>query len=418
MAATPPGSAATAVSEERLWRRHMEMAKIGATPGGGCDRPALSPADAEARSLFIGWARERGFDCSTDAIGNLFVRRPGRDSDAAPVMTGSHLDTQPKGGRFDGIFGCLAGLEVLEAVADAGLKTRRSLDAVVWTNEEGSRFVPGCLGSECFVHPARLDARLAVRDTDGIALADALDAVRAAMPPLSPRALGRPVAAFVEAHIEQGPILEAEGRTIGVVTAIAGARRFCVEVVGEPAHSGTTPRARRKDAFVAMVRMANALHQMFHDPADEVRFTIGRLLVEPNSPFVVPARVTFFIDFRSPEQEVLDRLGPEVERLCRENAGPCAVTVTEIKKAPVRCCASEVPEAVERAAERLGYSHRRMVSGAGHDTRNVIGYCPAGMIFVPCERGISHAETENAKPSDLAAGARVLAAVMVEFADR
>ena len=412
------GYASDAVNEERLWGRHMDMAKIGATAKGGVNREALTPEDAEARALFVTWGRELGFQCSIDDIGNIFVRRPGSDADAAPVVTGSHLDTQPNGGRFDGIFGVLAGLEALQAAEDAGIATRRPLDAVVWTNEEGSRFVPGCLGSECFVHPDRLDRLLAITDADGVVLADALAKATEKLPGIAHRPLGGEVAALVEAHIEQGPVLEDAGKTIGVVTGITGARRYVVDVRGENAHSGTTTRKRRKDAFVAAVAMINALHRVFHDPEDKVRFTIGRFAVEPNSPYVVPGRVSFTIDFRQPGADILERLGGQVETICQENSGPCAVTVEEINRVTPKKFDGLVPDTILSITRCLGYPHMHIFSGAGHDAQNFAAYCPTGMIFVPCEGGVSHSEVENATPSDLAAGARVLADVMVEIANR
>lgn len=412
------GRAAARVDEARLWQRHMDMARIGATPKGGNNRQALGPEDAEARSLFVAWGRELGFDCETDPLGNIFVRRPGTDRDAPPVMTGSHLDTQPTGGRFDGIYGCLAGIEVLQAAEEAGVETRRPLEAVVWTNEEGSRFMPGCLGSTGFAQPARLGELLAIEDADGITVGAALADTLKRMPKLGARPLGIPVHAFVEIHIEQGPILEAAGKVIGVVTGIQGARRYRVEVTGEDAHSGTTPRSRRKDAFFAALDVIGALRPAFYDSEDVIRFTIGRMVVEPGSPFVVPGRVVFSIDFRHPDLATLERLGSRIEGICRANAGPCAVRVEEIVRVKPTKFEGLVPETAHAAVERLGYPYMHILSGAGHDAQNLAPLCPTGMIFVPCEGGRSHNEIENAKPSDLAAGARVLAETMVEIANR
>ena len=406
-----------AVSEERLWTYHMEMAKIGATDRGGCDRPGLGPEDTESRALFAKWGREAGLQCAVDAIGNVFVRRPGTDPDAPPVITGSHLDTQPKGGRFDGIFGVLGGLEALQAVDDAGIETRRTLEAVAWTNEEGSRFVPGCLGSECYVHPDHLERLLAVTDDEGIVLGDALALQLKTLSDLDSRPLGGPAFAFIEAHIEQGPILEDEDKVIGVVTGITGGRRFTVDVYGEPAHSGTTTRKRRKDAFVSTVRIVSALHEVFHDAEDNNRFTIGRFELEPGSPYIVPRHVRFYIDFRTGDAEVLERLGNQVDRICQDHAAPCTVTVHQFNHVLPRMFTDEVPDRIEEATKRLGHPYMRIFSGAGHDAQNFVGVCPTGMIFVPCEDGVSHAEHENAKPADLAAGVQVLADVMVELAN-
>jgi N-carbamoyl-L-amino-acid hydrolase len=412
---TAPSPAAR-VDEARLWRRHADMARIGALPNGGVNRPALSPLDAEARKLLVSWARARGWACAQDPIGNLFVRRPGRDADAAPVLTGSHLDTQPTGGRFDGTYGVLAGLEALEAMDDAGIRTARPIEVVAWTNEEGARFQPGCAGSAAFAGETPLERILAAADRDGVTVRDALAPVLASQPDLALRPLGFPAHAYVEAHIEQGPRLEAEGRTIGVVTGIQGSRWFEVTVTGEEAHAGTTPMAVRKDALVSALGMVRALRELMADPDDVVRFNVGRFDVMPGSPNTVPGKVVFTIDFRHPSLEVLTRLGDRVEAVCRAEAGPCGVAVRETTTTAPSVFPDEMVERVRAAAERLGLSYLVMPSGAGHDARHMARVCPTGMIFVPCERGISHNEAENAAPADLAAGARVLAEVLAELA--
>ncbi|MBI4184130.1 MAG: M20 family metallo-hydrolase [Proteobacteria bacterium] len=411
-------AASSFVSEERLWRRHMEMAKIGATAKGGVNRQALTPEDARARALLAEWARGLGFACAMDAIGNVFIRRPGAQAAAAPVISGSHTDSQPSGGRFDGISGVLAALEALEAMNQAGIETRRPVEAAVWTNEEGSRFASGCMGSQVYTEPAKLARMLAMKDLDGMSLKEALAATRAAMPTLPERPLKSPIDCFVELHIEQGPVLEATGNVIGIVTGIAGSRRFEVEVLGEDAHAGTTPRARRKDAVLAASAMIQALHKMMADPEDEVRFTIGQIRVKPNAMAVVPGYVLFTIDFRHQSEEVLTRLGDRIEGVCRAQAGPCEVTLTETRRAPTKMFSGLVPDAIEAVTRKLGVPYMRLFSGAGHDARYVADLCPTGMIFVPCEKGISHNEAENAKPSDLAAGARVLADTLVALANR
>ncbi len=418
MAKQSSESAAAAVSEERLWNRHMEMAKIGATPKGGVNRQALSPEDAQARSLLVSWARELGFACAMDDIGSIYIRRPGTDADAAPVMTGSHTDSQPSGGRFDGIYGILAGLEALQAIEEAGIATRRPIEVVNWTNEEASRFGSGCMGSQVYTDPAKLDEMLAMKDLDGVSIAEALAETKAAMPEIAHRALKSPVAYFIEAHIEQGPELEATGNVIGVVTGIAGSRRFEIQVLGEDAHAGTTSRKRRKDAVRAATDMIRALFELMDDPDDTVRFTIGRFMVTPNALAVVPGHVLFTIDFRHAEEEVLTRLGDQIEAVCRRNAGPCKVTLTEIRRAPTKSFAGPVPDAILSVTERLGVPYMHIFSGAGHDARYMADHCETGMIFVPCEKGISHNEAENVKASDLAAGARVMADTLIALANR
>jgi N-carbamoyl-L-amino-acid hydrolase len=408
--------AAAAVDAERLWRRHMAMAEIGKIRGGGVSRQALSGDDVRARALLLEWAAARGYVPTVDAIANLFVRRPGREPDAAPVVAGSHMDSQPAGGRFDGIFGVLAGLEALEALDDAGVVTARPLDVVAWTNEEGGRFAPGAMGSAVSAGQMRLEDCLGLADAAGMRFADALAATLAATPELARRTFGFPIAAYVEPHIEQGPQLEATGHQIGVVTGIQGARWYVVEVDGEPGHAGTAPLGGRKDAVRAAVAMIGALQELMHDATDQLRFTVGRIEVFPNSPNTVPARVTFSIDFRHPEAAVLDARGGRIEEICRRFAGPCEVRISEtFNRAP---CAfpARIVDTIERAAQALGLAHMRLPSGAFHDANFIADVAPTGMIFVPCEKGISHSPAENARPEDLAAGARVLTATLVELA--
>jgi N-carbamoyl-L-amino-acid hydrolase len=332
------------------------------------------------------------------------------------VLTGSHIDTQPTGGRFDGAYGVLAGLEVLEAMHLAGVQTARPIEVVAWTNEEGSRFQPGCTGSGSFVGDKPLDQVLAVRDRAGVLFRDALAETVAATPEARPRPLGMPVHAYLEAHIEQGPRLEQAGLPIGVVTGIQGSRRFEIDVEGEEAHAGTTPHAARKDALCAALDIAQALRQSMQDPEDVVRFTIGRFETYPGSPNVVPGRVHFTIDFRHPQARVLAERGDAVAGIAVACAGACRVRVTDISySAPVQFPAGMVG-LIADAAAALGLPAMQMPSGAGHDAGLLHRVCPAGMVFVPCERGISHNEIENADPADLAAGTRVLAKALVDLA--
>ena len=278
------------IDGERLWQRHMDMAKIGGTPKGGVNRLALTDEDIVAHRTIADWAKARGFGVFLDDMGNMFVRRDGTDPTLAPAMSGSHSDTQPTGGRFDGISGVLAAFEALEAIDDAGIKTRRPIECAIWNNEEGARFTPGVMGSAVYCGKSDLQTMLAGTDGDGISMGSCVAALKAALPDAQPRALGTPVAGFIELHIEQGPLLEAAGKVIGVVTGMQGNRRFFVDVIGEDAHSGTTPLSRRKDAFIAATDMARALRDLFHDPEDVLRFTIGRFEVLPGAVVVVPGR--------------------------------------------------------------------------------------------------------------------------------
>jgi N-carbamoyl-L-amino-acid hydrolase len=412
-------AASRMVDESRLWARHMEFAMLGATPRGGVRRLALDGNDIEARRRLVAWAKGLGFAAFLDPIGNLFLRRDGTDAGAEPILSGSHTDTQPSGGKFDGIYGVLAACEAIEAIHRAGIKTRRPLEAVVWTCEEGgARFPIGTMGSSAFTGTKRIETILEAADDAGVTVRSALEETRQALADVPVRPLGFPVGGFVEAHIEQGPELEARGLTIGVVTAIQGARRFLVEVFGEDAHAGTTTRAQRKDALSADVAMVAALEPIFRDKDDVVRFTVGRFRVKPDAPAVVPGYAVFSIDFRHPEDAVLTRLGDQVEGICRANAGKCEVRVTETSRSAPVPFTTHVPDVIEAAAGKLGLKKMRILSGAGHDAMHLATVCPTGMIFVPCERGVSHNETENATPADLAAGTRVLADVLVELANR
>lgn len=408
-----------AVREDRLWQRHADMARLGGTPKGGVNRQALSAEDAAARNLLMEWAKARGFSVFTDAIGNLFVRRDGTDAKAPPVMSGSHMDSQPTGGRFDGMYGVLAAFEALEALEDAGIRTRRPVIAVAWTNEEGSRFQPGAMGSAVFAGIYRLDEMLATKDWQGVALQDALaETLKAAPAPMREGRPGFDVGFYVEAHIEQGPRLEAASKTIGVVTAIQGSRRYIVEIDGEEAHAGTTPRAARKDAFAAATRIAAAMYEATTDADDTLRFTIGRVEVSPGSPNTVPGRVVFTIDMRHPDDGMLETHEKKLRDIVARKARPCPARIERVTNVAPTLFDPRVIDLVRSKAQALKLAHMDMPSGAGHDAMHIAKLCPAGMIFVPCERGVSHNESENATPSDLAAGARVLVAVLQELANR
>lgn len=405
------------VDSDRLWRRHMEMAELGATQRGGVNRAALTPADIEVHARLAAWARDRGFTVEIDAYGNQFMRRPG-STDAPAIASGSHSDTQPTGGRFDGISGVLSAVEALEAIDDAGIVTRHPLEAVIWNNEEGTRFSPTNLGSAVYVGTAPADIMLAATDRDGVTMQSAVRTLREAIPWAGPRELGASMAAFVESHIEQGPELEAEGLDIGVVTAIQGTRKFEIEVVGDEAHAGTTPERMRRDAFVDAVRIVTALRELFHDPDDIMRFTIGRFEVSPGALAVVPGRVFFTIDIRHPDDATLARLGDRIEPVGRQAGSRCDVRVTETRRADSTPFEGAVPDAIETAARERGYSYKHMPSGAGHDARHVAEICPSGMVFVPCERGLSHNERENATPEDIARGAQVVADTLLILDER
>ncbi|MBL6455028.1 M20 family metallo-hydrolase [Belnapia sp. T6] len=425
MSGTVAPNLVAAVSEQRQWDRLMEMARLGAITGAdgspGVNRPCLSPLDREARRLLIGWGRELGLTPSIDALGNLFFRQEGREAGLAPVLTGSHMDSQPAGGRFDGIWGVLAGLEAIQALREAGITPRRPIELVAWTNEEGGRFAPGCMGSMAYAGHSAPTSWDAVEDGEGIRFGDALREQLALEADLPRRPLGvvegQAPHAYVEAHIEQGPRLETEGYDIGVVTGIQGSRWFLVELRGESAHAGTAPLSTRRDAVQDMVRAVTALNALMDDPTDVLRFTVARIEVHPNSSNSVAERVRFTIDFRHPAAAVLAARGDAIEPTIRAAVQHCEVTVTERFHAQPADFAPLVTEAVARATAAQGLRALRMPSGAFHDAQFMVPLCPTGMIFVPSRRGISHNPAEYSSPVQLAAGTRVLAQVLAELAE-
>ncbi len=413
----PVGRIASFVDRERLWSRHMALGRIGTFGETGVNRPALSALDGEARAQLVSWGRRISLLPSTDPIANLFLELPGSQPELAPVLIGSHLDSQPTGGRFDGVFGVLAALETLEAMVAAGYRPRRSVVLVAWTNEEGSRFAPGMMGSAAFAGARPLEPILALRDADGISVADALAGLAAGEADLPRRPLGFRPAAYVEPHIEQGPVLEAAGRPVGIVSGIQGKRTWRVTVRGAEAHAGTEPHASRRDALMAAVEMIAALKRHLDDPADIVRFTVGRLDVTPNAPSVVPSRVVFSIDLRHPDAGTLLRLGDGVAGLCVSAAGRCEVEVEALLHDPPLEFAPGLRARMRGIADALELPWQDIASGAGHDARHLALLGPAAMIFVPCRNGISHNEAEYAAPEHLHAGARLLAETAARLAE-
>lgn len=412
-----PSEVANAVNGSRLWSRLMEMAKIGATTEGGVNRQAFSNEDIEARRLLATWSWERGYDVATDEIGNIFIRRRGRASDAPVVLTGSHLDSQVSGGRFDGAFGVMAGFEVLEAFDDVGLTTNRPVEVVVWSNEEGSRFQPGAMGSMIFAGCSRLEDFRDVVDHSGMSLYEALEKTHSALSDIPGRTKPAMPCAYVEAHIEQGPRLEGTKSQIGVVTGIQGTRWFDVDVRGSSAHAGTTPRRYRADALQEAISAVAALRQRFLDPDDVLRFTVGRFDVTPNSPNTVPERVNFSVDIRHPDGDVLDEAAEALLHVCQASMANCMISVKQIfGRGPCRF-SEQIVQLVEASTRELGFQFLRMPSGAFHDALFIADVCPTGMIFVPSEEGISHNPAENSSADDIAAGTRVLARVIAELAN-
>lgn len=405
------------VSEQRLWQRHEQLAAIGRTEHGGVNRQALSAEDFVASRQLIQWGQAIGMHASRDAAGNVFLTLAGSDPDAPAVMSGSHLDSQPTGGKYDGVYGVLAALEACEAIHAAGITPRRNIEVVAWMNEEGSRFAPGMMGSAVFAGARGLGDIEPVVDSRGVSVKSALAEAAEALDDVVLRPVGGKLAAYVEAHIEQGPVLERDGTTIGVVTGIQGKRTFQVTVQGEAAHAGTSTRAERRDALLAALEMVRALTQRMHDAEDIVKFTVGRFTVTPNAPSVVPSSVTFSIDLRHPDSAVLRELGDAIEGICRSNVGVCEVLVKELSTA----MSLEFPDAmrglIRSAADKLGVTWQDILSTAGHDARYLHEVCPSAMIFIPCHLGITHNEAELITSADAAAGARVLTEVLLKLAD-
>jgi N-carbamoyl-L-amino-acid hydrolase len=411
------GKVAQHVNGDRLWDRLMVLSRFGATERGGVNRQALSDEEIAARAQLMRWAEAIGLEPSVDALANLFLRYKGTDPALPAVLIGSHIDSQPTGGKFDGAFGVLAALEAVEAIIACGVRPRRNIEVVSWTNEEGSRFAPGMTGSAGFCGVRQLDEILSIRDQMGIAVETALHKVLSAESRVSRRALGAKPAAFVEAHIEQGPILELEGKTIGIVTGIQGKRTFRIEVAGEENHAGTSPRSVRRDALVSAVDILRALHEALWDNEDVVRLTVGMFNVSPNVPSVVPARVVFSLDLRHPDAARLRALGDAIGEICRRPSGRCAVAVHELLHDPPLEFPLAIRQTVRSAATALHVSCMDMPSGAGHDARHLHYVCPTGMIFIPCKGGISHNEAESILEHHATDGARVLAEVAFALAD-
>jgi N-carbamoyl-L-amino-acid hydrolase len=403
------------VDGDRLWRDLMAMAEIGATPGGGSGRIALTDLDCQARDLFVSLAEAAGCAVRIDKLGNIFARRRGTEADAPPVIAGSHLDTQPLGGRFDGVYGVLAALEILRTLDENGIETKAPFDAVCWTDEEGCRFETGMVASGVFAGKYDLDWALAIADPDGVTIGEALKEIGyAGIEPVG----GIPVAAYFEAHIEQGPILEAEGKTIGVVLGAQARRVLRLEVEGAEGHAGTVPMDRRRDAALGAARMVDAINKIALDNMPGV-ITVADMRLRPNSRNTIAGGAVFIVDSRHPDGATLDDMRVAIEAACEEiaSAARLGLSIEEKDQSDAiafdeRCIAS-----IRDAATALGFAHRDLHSGAGHDACNLALKVPTGMIFVPCEDGISHNETENAKPEDLAAGANVLLHAMFAWAE-
>lgn len=403
------------INGDRLWDSLMELAQIGATPKGGVCRLTLTDLDKQGRDLVTRWAREAGMTVTIDKIGNGFMRRPGRNNSLPPIMTGSHIDTQPTGGKFDGNYGVLAGIEVVRTLNDHGIETEAPIEVAFWTNEEGSRFVPVMMGSGVFAKAFTLEHAYAATDTEGKTVKGELERIGY----IGDQEPGdHPIGAYFETHIEQGPVLEDNDKTIGVVSGVLGIRWFDCTVTGMEAHAGPTPMALRKDAMLAATRIMQDVVAAAHRHPPHGRGTVGMVQVFPNSRNVIPGRVKFSIDLRNSTDELVDAMAAEVKAFADQVAKEHGVQVhiEMVSSYPAQLFQPECVEAVGRAAAKLGYSHMPAVSGAGHDAVYMAKLAPSGMIFIPCKDGISHNEIEDAKPEHIEAGCNVLLHAMLERA--
>jgi beta-ureidopropionase / N-carbamoyl-L-amino-acid hydrolase len=403
------------INGTRLWASLMELAQIGATDKGGVKRLALTDLDRQGRDLVVQWARAEGLAITVDKIGNVFMRREGTNPDLPPVVTGSHIDTQPTGGKFDGNYGVLAGLEVVRTLNERGIRTEAPIEVAFWTNEEGSRFVPVMMGSGVFCGAFTLETAYAARDVDGKSVGEELERIgyRGDQTPGD-----HPIGAYFETHIEQGPVLEDEDKVIGVVPAVMGLSWYDCTVTGMEAHAGPTPMHLRRDALQVATTIMQETVAIANRYPPYGRGTVGMVQVFPNSRNVIPGQVKFSIDLRNVTDDLLDTMHGEieafVERTRRETG--LAIDLQRVSYYPPCPFHPECVGAVRAATEKLGYSTMDVVSGAGHDAIYVARLAPAGMIFVPCKDGISHNEIEDAQPGHLEAGCNVLLHAMLERA--
>jgi N-carbamoyl-L-amino-acid hydrolase len=404
------------INSARLWDSLMEMAKIGPGIAGGCNRQTLTDEDAEGRALFQKWCEEAGLTMGVDAMGTMFMRREGTDPDALPVYVGSHLDTQPTGGKYDGVLGVLGALEVVRSMNDLGIKTRHPIVVTNWANEEGARFAPAMLASGVFAGVHTLDYAYARKDLEGLSYGEEL----ARIGWKGDEEVGaRKMHAYYELHIEQGPILEAENKTIGVVTHCQGLWWLEFTLTGREAHTGSTPMTMRVNAGLAMARIFEMVQEVAMKNQPGAVGGVGQVKFSPNSRNVLPGTVVFTVDIRTPDQAKLDAMRAEIEARAAEICAALDVgcSVEAVGHFDPVTFAPELVKNVRQAAERLGYSHMDIISGAGHDACWAAKVAPATMVMCPCVGGLSHNEAEEISPEWAAAGTDVLFHAVLETAE-
>ncbi|MCF3945124.1 Zn-dependent hydrolase [Acidiphilium sp. AL] len=405
------------IDGKRLWGALMAMAEIGATPKGGVNRVTLTEVDRAGRARFAEWCGALGLSVRADSMGNMFARREGRDPARKPVLFGSHLDSQPTGGKFDGALGVIAGLEVMRALNELGIVTEAPLELVNWTDEEGCRFGRAMMGSAVWAGVHDEQTIKALRDADGVSVGEALTGIGAAG---SAPARAFAADAYFELHIEQGPILEREAKTIGIVTGAQAQIWFDAVLRGRESHAGTTPPDARRDALAGAAEIILLVEATMRERGDAGRGTVGRLTVHPNSPNVIPGEVRFAAEFRHPDDAAITTVA---SRFPEQAAAIAQARGLDLSLTPVfRVAATEFDPGcvalVRDACARLGYPAREMVSGAGHDAVHVAPRVPTAMIFTPCKDGLSHNEAESITEAEAAAGAQVLLDVVLARANR
>ena len=404
------------IDPARLWDSLMEMAQIGPGIAGGNNRQTLTDADNEGRHLFRRWCEAAGMSMGVDTMGNMFATRPGEDPTALPVYMGSHLDTQPTGGKYDGVLGVLGALEVVRTMNDLGVKTKHPIVVTNWTNEEGTRFAPAMLASGVFAGMHTQDYAYARRDAEGKTFGDELKRIGW----VGDETVGaRKMHAMLELHIEQGPILEAEGRDIGVVTHGQGLWWLQITLTGKDAHTGSTPMHMRVNAGLGMARITERVHQIAMSHQPNAVGAVGHANVYPNSRNVIPGRAVFTVDIRSPEQGKLDAMKAEVMRAAHAVAAELGLgcEIEDVGHFDPVTFDADLVKIVRQSAEKLGYSHMDIVSGAGHDACWINRLYPTVMIMCPCVDGLSHNEAEEISPEWAAAGTDVLLHAVLEVAE-
>jgi N-carbamoyl-L-amino-acid hydrolase len=405
------------IDGKRLWDSLMAMAEIGATPKGGVRRLTLTDVDKRGRDQFRAWCEALGLQVRVDAIGNMFARREGRDPNRLPVLLGSHLDSQPTGGKFDGALGVIAGLEVMRSLNDLNITTEAPIELVNWTDEEGSRFGHSLMGSGTWAGIYGLDKTYALKDTDGVTVGEALEGIGyKGEHPAKPF----PADAYFELHIEQGPILEREGKEVGIVTGAQAQVWYDAVVTGQDAHAGTTPPSARKDALLTAARIIDLVDRLMRERGDDGRGTVGWLQVVNASRNVVPGEVRFSVEFRHPETAEIEELAARFPALAQEIAvaNRTPLELIQLFKIPHQPFDPACVDLVRQASARLGYSTREIISGAGHDAVYVARSVPTAMIFTPCKDGLSHNEAESIQPEEAEAGAQVLFQAILARANR